>query len=129
MSMKIFGAALDPLNSPERLNLKLSYLDFINNNHQKKTLHLSPYDLLRDYLKKETQLISSETWAGQIPVDSWLTPRPEKKDVLLLTPENFTAFLKRNGCIEYMFIVKDYVEKQIFPSKPVMIGVDHSLTG
>jgi arginase family enzyme len=46
-----------------------------------------------------------------------------------LTTETFTNFLHQNGCWDYALKVRDYVEEEIFPSKPVMIGVDHSLTG
>ena len=50
--VKIFGAALDPLSSPERLNLKLSYLDYLRV-QPKENVHADPYDILKEYLRKE----------------------------------------------------------------------------
>jgi arginase family enzyme len=73
--------------------------------------------------------LSDRSWVGKIPVESWLTPKPELGDFLSLTPEKYSMFLEKNGCLEYAMVVRDYVREKIFPSKPVMIGVDHSLTG
>ena len=56
--MKIFGIALDPLNSPERLSLKLSYLNYIKNTPRGKSRYLEPYDLIKDYLKNKPPLIN-----------------------------------------------------------------------
>lgn len=127
--MKIFGIALDPLNSPERLNLKLNYLSYITNIPGKRDLYLDPYDLIKDHLQKESQLLNNGTWAGKIPIESWLTPKPQLRDAFLLSLLNFYNFLNKNGCLKYTEKVSNFVEKKIFPHKPVMIGVDHSLTG
>jgi len=125
--IKIFGAALDPLNSPERLNLKLSYLDFIKKIRSQK--NSDPYDAMKDYLRRELSSLDGNAWFGKMQIESWLTPRPKLTDAHLLNMETFTNFLHQNGCWDYALRIRDYVEEEIFPSKPVMIGVDHSLTG
>jgi len=126
--VKIFGAALDPLSSPERLNLKLSYLDYLRV-QPKENVHADPYDILKEYLRKELPFIDGDAWFGKMKIDSWLTPKPQLEDLHLLNSVTFSDFLSKDGCWDYAMKTSDYVENNIFPSKPVMIGVDHSLTG
>lgn len=126
--IKIFGAALDPLPSPERLNLKLAYLD-----HIKKTSQLDknsdPYDATREFLKRKRSFSNGNVWLGKVEIESWLTPKPTLEDIKLLNVENVFNFLRKNGCWSYALRVSDYVNNKILPSRPAMIGVDHSLTG
>lgn len=98
--IKIFGAALDPLNSPERLNLKLGYLAYLGKEPeaQKKS---DPYDLIREYLSKEPLFIDRKAWFGKMEIESWLTPKPNLADLHFLTPEQFTNFLYKNKCLDY----------------------------
>ena len=127
--MKIFGAALDPLSSPERLNLKLGYLNWVFNNPLANSSYLDPYDLIKSDLEEEVDLFGAGDWVGKFPVDSWLTPKPTLDDARSITCQRFNAFLKENGCLRYWKLVENYMDQRILPSKPVMIGVDHSLTG
>jgi arginase family enzyme len=127
--MKIFGIALDPINSLERLSLKLSYLNYIKNTPWEENRYLDPYDVIKDYLKNKSLLINDRSWAGKISVESWLAPKPNQTDFFSLTPDKYRKFLENNGCFEYAMIVRDYLKEKIFPAKPVMIGVDHGLTG
>jgi len=126
--IKIFGAALDPLNSPERLNLKLAYLNFLRKEPEANK-HSDPYDAMKEYLRKKMPFLDGNAWFGKMQVESWLTPKPKLTDIHLLNTETFTNFLNKNGCWDYALRISDYVEQKILPSKPVMIGVDHSLTG
>lgn len=125
---KIFGAALDALDSPERLYLKLSYLrslerELINDRIQ------DPYDAIRGFVTKGDPVFEESAWFGKIDIDTWLTPRPNLSDLEQITVENFGRFLSGNGCLHQALRLRDYVLKEILPSRPVMIGVDHSLTG
>ena len=126
--IKVFGSALDPLNSPERLNLKLAYLASIAEEPEAKR-NYDPFDAMKDYLNRELSSLDSRFWFGKMQIESWLTPRPKPTDAHFLRTETFTDFLYQNGCWNYALRVRDYVKEQILPSKPVMIGVDHSLTG
>jgi arginase family enzyme len=126
--IKIFGAALDPLHSPERLSLKHAYINFLREKAGVER-NSDPYDSMLGYLAEELPSLNRDTWVGKVHIDSWLTPKPKLTDVHLLTTESFTNFLRQDGCWDYALRVRDYVEEEIFPSKPVMIGVDHSLTG
>lgn len=126
--INIFGAALDPLSSPERLNLKLAYLNFLKKNQEVEN-NSDPYDEIREFLKKGTPSLDGDIWFGKVEIESWLTPKPKLEDIKLLSTENIFNFLCKNGCWDYALRVSDYIDKEILPSKPVMIGVDHSLTG
>ena len=126
---RIFGVPFDPVNSPDRLNLKLAYLS-----HVVKGLHPSEafedsYDAIKSYAFKETSFWGEDLWLGKMPVESWLRPRPEPKDKNLLTPFRAGSFLENNGCWDYALNVMSFVEERVFPHVPVMIGVDHSLSG
>ena len=126
---KIFGVPFDPANSPERLNLKRAYITHVMNAHQPSQVFLDPYDIIRADLR-EPPLFSSETiWFGKMPVDSWLMPRPNLNDLSSLTLFHADSFLGSNGCWKYALKVAQFVEENVFPHRPVMIGIDHSLTG
>ena len=73
--MKIFGAALDPLSSPERLNLKLGYLNWVLNNPSANAGYSDPYDLIRHHLE-EVNLIDAGDWVNW-PSASYALPSPE----------------------------------------------------
>jgi arginase family enzyme len=67
---------------------------------------------------------------GKMPVESWLTPKPDLEDKLLVNAENYSAFIDANGCREYADNVRNFVQDNIDEkSVPLMIGVDHSMTG
>jgi arginase family enzyme len=67
---------------------------------------------------------------GKIPVESWLTPKPDLDDELLVNTENYSTFIDANGCKEYASHVKNFVQRNMDKSTlPLMIGIDHSMTG
>ncbi len=124
---RIFGNSFDPANSPERLELKRAYVSYLQNTAGLSQQFDDPYDFIKSDLVPR---ISHEyTWVGKVPIDSWLTPHPRLSDLPLLNAYQCTEFLEKNGCWDYSLQTAEFVEKQIFPSAPVMIGVDHSLTG
>jgi arginase family enzyme len=127
--IRIFGAALDPPNSPEKVNLKLAYVSHLINTPSAPQAFVDPYDVIKADLREEPMFCLEDLWGGKLLVDSWLTPKPRSADMSLLTPRHAAAFLEANGCWGYALKVAGFVEERIFPHKPVMIGVDHSLTG
>jgi arginase family enzyme len=126
---KVFGVPFDPANSPERLNLKLAYLSHVMKGAHPSETFDDPYDAIKGYAIKETPCLCEDIWLGKMPVESWLRPRPKPKDMSLLTPSRARSFLENNGCWDCALRVKAFVEESVFPHVPVMIGVDHSLTG
>lgn len=123
---RVFGNAFDPANSPERLNLKRAYLSYIQNNNITSSMILDPYDMVKADFDSHSSC--QYTWAGKVPLESWLTPRPQTGDLPLLNPAQCALFLKQNKCWDYALRTAEFVEQQIFPDFPIMIGVDHSVT-
>lgn len=130
--ISIFGAALDALSSPERINLKIAYLNYLKNEALNQQEFKDPYDFVKRYLTENrilNDINNRVRWAGKISVPSWLTPKPSIDDLPKLSTEKLDKFLKSNGCWKYALAIADYINKEIYSSMPVMIGVDHSLTG
>lgn len=126
--IKIFGAALDPLSSMERVNLKQAYLHHVRNRTFIKEGFEDPYDFVKDVAGQKI-LNRHVKWLGKISIPSWLTPKPQRSDSTRLSVSNLDKFLKSDGCWDYAVMVADYIRRRICPGIPVMIGVDHSLTG
>jgi len=120
MLYEIFGISLDPDEGLDSIRAKaqlaLSGIKVIE-----------PYDALVEELG-EWAVGRDVIFKGKISVESWLTPNPTIDDLILLTPEGIVAFLDTNGCLEYRRKVADFVKNNV-SDKPVMIGIDHSMTG
>jgi len=127
--IKIFGAPFDPLDIAERVDIKLAYLNWVKANRPLEDNCLDPYDFLEDILKKENPSTNRVEWIGKFPVDSWLRPKPSFSDLEHISQLRYTQFLDRNGCYAYYQKLVDYLSQNVGPSIPVMIGVDHCLTG
>ena len=128
-AIKIFGVPFDPANSPERLNMKLAYVSHRVNVPQPCEMFHDPYDVFGADLRGESSFCCENLWLGKVPIDSWITPRPDPKDLVHLTPVEAGSILETNGCWDYALKVAEFVENRVLPDIPVMIGVDHSSTG
>jgi arginase family enzyme len=127
--IKVFGAAFDPLDLTERVDLKLAYLNWLKD-HQINEGNLSdPYDFLENYLRSKNCKLNNIEWIGKFPIESWLRPKPSISDIPNIFPGKFTEFLDSNGCYDYRKKLVDYLKGTMHSSVPVMIGVDHCLTG
>ena len=126
---KIFGVPFDPPNSIERLNLKLAYVTRTLSEHASFPLFRDPYDALKSYVRDSCFTTPGASWFGKVPISSWLTPRPISEDLTFLNPAHTLSFLRDNGCWNHAQQVERYYDGQVHPSRPVMIGVDHSTTG
>jgi len=126
--VRIFGVPFDPVDSPERLNLKLAYLSRSADVWRRPERILDPYDLIQADLGHKACLLDQSAWLGKVPVDSWLTPRPKARDFPILGGSEVYSFLERNGCWDYALRVAGFMEREVLPYKPIMIGVDHSST-
>ena len=126
--IKIFGAALDALPSIERVNLKRAYLHYMRNRSPIEGKWQDPYDFVKG-LTERSVLNNRIRWSGKIPIPSWLTPKPQKGDTSRLSVENLLNFLETDGCWSYALMIADSIRREFDRVMPVMIGVDHSLTG
>jgi arginase family enzyme len=125
---KVFGAALDALDLPEKVALKLAYTRSIKK-HPSQELPVDPYDAIKDFLAQQGYASTNIEWIGKFPIETRLSPRPLVEDERFLKRTFFTDFLDKNGCLTYSEKLKAYLRNNVYPSRPVMIGVDHSLTG
>lgn len=66
---------------------------------------------------------------GSLPVPGWLRPLPGSGDHSKISTENFISFIDNDGCRQIADDAGSFVKDQILPHIPLMIGIDHSLTG
>jgi arginase family enzyme len=123
--VKIFGAALDCLDDPERLGLKLSYLQALRDGHVDASLPKDPYDIIAPAVSEiYGDLVSLR---GKVEMPGWVKPRPSLEDIYQVSQENYREFMDSGGPAE----VADRCQKlagEILPDVPLMIAVDHSLS-
>jgi len=125
---KVFGAALDALDLPEKVALKVAYMRSMKK-HPSQKLPLDPYNAIKDFLGHQGYATTDTEWIGKFPIETRLSPRPLVEDESFLRRTFFTEFLDKNGCLTYSEKLKTYLTNNVYPSRPLMIGVDHSLTG
>ena len=86
-SIKVFGAALDATDFPLSLQIKQNYLNQLAQNLVIAPNFLDPYEgllLFSRVLQKDTYLK-----IGKLPIDSWLTPKPNINDLFLINQLEF----------------------------------------
>ena len=127
--VKIFGAAFDPLDTPERVDVKIAYLNWLKTHAMSENNFLDPYDIIENNLEKRYSAVNGTEWIGKFAVDSWLRPKPLISDLEYISQKKYTKFLDSNGCYDYYNKLVDYITKNVGSSIPVMIGIDHCLTG
>jgi arginase family enzyme len=127
--IKIFGTAFDPLDIPERVDIKVAYLNWLRTQGMYEDNPSDPYDFLGNIFKNKYPKVKTIEWIGKFPVESWLRPKPSISETINIVPEKFTEFLNNNGCYDYYNRLVDYLKINVGSSIPVMIGVDHCLTG
>ncbi|MFX1398933.1 MAG: arginase family protein [Promethearchaeota archaeon] len=125
--IKIFGASLDASDLPLNLKMKLSYLNQLLNNEPPIPNYLDPYDGVLELSK----IVSDNKFVklGKLPIPSWLTPKPTIEDLSLINQAEYQKITKKGIIKKYAENIRDFVIEKIIPDIPLMIGVDHSLTG
>ncbi|MHA2035957.1 MAG: arginase family protein [Promethearchaeota archaeon] len=124
---KVFGAALDATDFPLSLQIKQNYLNQLAQNLVIDPNFLDPYEGLLLY----SRVLSKDKYhkIGKFPIESWLTPKPNLEDLPLINQLEFQKFTRKGEIRNYSEKLENYVKKKILPDVPLMIGVDHSLTG
>ncbi|MFW9881430.1 MAG: arginase family protein [Candidatus Thorarchaeota archaeon] len=125
--IKVFGAALDATDFPLSLQMKQKYLNYLAQNIVKEPNFLDPYDGLLLF----SQVLSNDKYLkmGKFSIESWLTPKPNLIDLPLMNQFEFQKFTSKGFIRIYSERLETYVKNKILPDIPLMIGVDHSLTG
>ncbi len=60
---------------------------------------------------------------------AWLSPTPGPEHREAIAETAFARFVDDGGCLRLAEAVEAFVESTVLPAVPVMVGVDHSLTG
>jgi arginase family enzyme len=121
---KVFGVALDASDDPWTLELKLAAMCAGQNGAG--DLLADPYGAIAPQLVRDNQHLEA---IGRFPLPSWLTPRPLPSDGHLVTKKQMEAYVTNEGLLEMSKQLKTFVQKRVFPGRPIMLGVDHSATG
>ncbi|MHC1586686.1 MAG: arginase family protein [Candidatus Hecatellaceae archaeon] len=87
----------------------------------------SPYDGVMAELKPKIKIPHREH--REFEVEPWLHPTPDPAYLDMVTLENFIVFIDADGCREYADKLTKLVSEQVLPGVPVLLGVDHSLSG
>jgi len=103
------------------------YLNRVAQDNVPKPNFLDPYEGLLLFSRE----LSNEKYIkiGKLPVDSWLTPKPTIEDFPLITQEEFQKFANDGLVKNYSNKIENYIQKNVLPDVPLMIGADHSLSG
>ncbi|MHA1988090.1 MAG: arginase family protein [Promethearchaeota archaeon] len=125
--IKVFGAALDASDFPLSLQIKQNYLKQLAQNLVITPNFLDPYEGLLLF----SRVLSKDKFLkiGKFPIESWLTPKPNLEDFPLINQLEFQKFTTKGSIRNYSEKLEKYVKQNILPDFPLMIGVDHSLTG
>ena len=121
---KVFGAGVDAADDPWTLQLKQAAM------HAQEIgiegICLDPYEALAPRLIRENPGL---TTGGRFPAPDWLQPIPPPAARKKVTQESMTRFVADEGMLDLANQVKSFVREHIFPEIPLMLGVDHSMTG
>ncbi|MFX0081679.1 MAG: arginase family protein [Candidatus Hodarchaeota archaeon] len=125
--IKVFGAALDATDFPLSLQIKQKYLNQLAQNLIINPNFLDPYEGLLMF----STVLSKDKYVkmGKFHIESWLTPKPNLEDLPSINQLEFQKFTSKGAIRTYSEKLENYLKNNILPDFPLMIGVDHSLTG
>jgi len=87
-----------------------------------------PYPFVMAFIRDE---VDPDLWEeiGSLDVPEWLRPIPPPSERGNLTAGHFVAFIDNDGCRSFAEMLAEHVVAEIYPHRPCMLAVDHSLTG
>ncbi len=124
MDFAVFGCSLDALDDADKIAMKLAYMSAVRQGIVADGLARDPYDLLVRALSG----LPGITLAGKLGLEPFLTPRPAP-DTAGVDPGHYRKFLDSGGCSEVSARLREFVEDDVLPLRPLLVGVDHALTG
>lgn len=126
MAFKLFGAALDALDDPVRVNLKRAYMEAEASGRLPAHMPLDPFDALAPSVADRCG--DEVTLLGKIDLPGWLTPRPPVDCAHHVHSERYREFILQDSVKDYVGECARFVERFILPDAPCMIAVDHGMT-
>jgi arginase family enzyme len=124
LDFAIVGCSLDALDAEDKLAMKLAYLYALREGVVEEALARDPYELMVGPLSG----LPGVSVAGALAIESWLTPRPSPSDVDFIEPVVYREFLGTDGCTVIAARLREFVKSRVLPLRPLLVGVDHSLT-
>ena len=119
--MTLVGCPLDSDENQESVEQKLAQAGAAAGRDDP---YLQVCELLRDELEA-----GRLHQAGCLEVPDWLRPVPPAAEAPRLTVDNFVRFIDEDGCRLCAQALGQMVREKVLPGVPVLVGVDHSLTG
>jgi arginase family enzyme len=124
--IKLFGSSLDPLDGLERVEIKRAYTSAVCAGIDIQPDFLDPYEGICSANPDLFDVLCEK--AGKVPIETWLTPKPDAESLSKITSDNYKVFLENNGCYQCSIAAGQFLDA-VLPNPFVMIGVDHSQTG
>ena len=121
----VFGCSLDALDAYEKVEMKLAYMDAVTKGIVSKNIAQDPYDLLAGDLAASGGAVA----LGKLMLESWVTPRPDPTDTGMVSALEYREFLGSGGCAAVCERLTGFVRERVLPLRPLLVGVDHSLSG
>ncbi|MEM0100917.1 MAG: alpha-glucosidase domain-containing protein, partial [Candidatus Methanomethyliaceae archaeon] len=118
MNFKFINGLLDPDERIAYINRKINACK----ENYRNVLFKDPAIGILNQLEERFNLIKND-------IELWLTPTPPSEMIFMVTVENIVTFIDSNGCKEYADQLMENIYKNIIPDFPILIGVDHSLSG
>ena len=125
MTYASFGCSLDVMDAPEKLAMKLAYLNALREGVIQAPLARDPYDLLMNELGETPGIVT----VGRLELEPWMTPRPGLDAIGNVDVALAREFLDTGGCNVVASRLREFVRDRVMPLSPFLVGVDHSLTG
>lgn len=125
LDFAVLGCSLDALDAQDKLAMKLAYLFALREGLLGEGIARDPYDMLVGNLSE----LPGVSVGGKLELESVLTPRPAAADLDDIQPGLFREFLDTGGCGAISARLREFVKKRVLPLRPLLVGVDHSLTG
>ncbi len=119
--MMLVGCPLDSDENQESVEQKLAQAGAAGGRDD-------PYLQVRALLRPELEAgLLAE--AGCLEVPEWLRPVPPAAEAPHLVVDNFVRFIDEDGCRACARALGKMVRERVWPGVPVLVGVDHSLSG
>jgi arginase family enzyme len=125
MTYASFGCSLDVLDAPEKMAMKVAFLNALREGIITGPVARDPYELVTEALGNAPGLVS----IGRLEIEPWMTPRPNIDAIDMVDVSLYREFIDTGGCAVVSARLREFVRERVLPLTPLLIGVDHSLSG
>lgn len=123
--VKVFGAALDALDDPDRVALKRAWVEALAAGRIGPDEPADPYDAITPYL---SEYCTDIVLTGKLDIPGSLTPRPSPEEMNVIDPVFYRTYLDSPLNQSMLNQCQRFVEHNVLPGVSGMLAVDHSFT-